>query len=276
MHPIGHEVNNLKYLVIKCGGSVLENLPEDFYQDVVSLQQSGEWMPVIVHGGGPLITKLLTKVNVKTEFVDGLRVTNKEVLDVVEMVLSGAVNKQVVRKLIAAGGSALGISGVDAGLLKAKPADNANVLGFVGEVVEVNQKVIKGVISQGYIPVISPVGIDENGQRYNINGDVAASAIAKSLEAGLCFISDIDGILVKKDGRKVKLASVSKSEVERMIADHTIWGGMIPKVKAAIDGLVHNIPEVGIINGFGKNNLIDYTKGFEVGTKIVLDGVIKK
>lgn len=266
----------MKYLVIKCGGSVLENLPEDFYQDVVSLQQSGEWMPVIVHGGGPLITKLLTKLNVKTEFVDGLRVTNKEVLDVVEMVLSGAVNKQVVRKLIAAGGSALGISGVDAGLLKAKPADNANVLGFVGEVVEVNQKVIKGVISQGYIPVISPVGIDENGQRYNINGDVAASAIAKSLEAGLCFISDIDGILVKKDGRKVKLASVSKSEVERMIADHTIWGGMIPKVKAAIDGLVHNIPEVGIINGFGKNNLIDYTKGFEVGTKIVLDGVIKK
>ncbi len=264
----------MKYLVIKFGGSVLENLPESFYKDVVSLHQSGEWVPVIVHGGGPLITKLLKSLNVETTFVNGLRVTNQQVLDVVEMVLSGSVNKQVVRKIMGAGGKAFGISGVDGLLLKARPAESAESLGFVGEVVEVNHALIEGVIKQGYIPVISPVGIDEEGQRYNINGDVAASAIAKALEANLCFISDIPGIMVEKDGSKTKLSKVTKSTVEELIRNQTIWGGMIPKVKAAIDGLVHNIPEVGIINGLEENSLTEYTNGKEVGTKIVLDEVL--
>lgn len=263
----------MKYIVIKCGGSVLENLPNSFYKDIVSLHNSGEWIPVIVHGGGPLITELLTKLNVETTFVDGLRVTNQQVLDVVEMVLSGSVNKQVVRKIIASGGSACGISGVDGSLLKAKPAQNAKNLGYVGEVVEVDGELIKGIITQGYIPVISPVGIDETGQRFNINGDVAASAIAKALEANLCFISDIPGILVEKDGVKTKLSKASRTEVEELINNGTIYGGMIPKVKAAIDGLVHRIPEVGIVNGFEEKSLLDYTNGKEVGTKIVLDEV---
>jgi acetylglutamate kinase len=263
----------MKYIVIKWGGSVLEKLPETFYRDVVTLHQSGEWVPIIVHGGGPLITELMQKLNIETKFVNGLRVTSQPVLDIVEMVLSGAVNKQVVRKIIEAGGNAIGISGVDGGLLKAMPTDEAGNLGYVGEVVEVNHKLIEGMINQGYIPVISPVGIGEGGQRYNINGDVAASAIAKSLGANLCFISDIPGILVEKDGQKTKLEKVSKSEVEELIQNQIIWGGMIPKVKAAIDGLVHNIPEVGIINGLVENSLIDYTNGKEVGTKIVLDEV---
>lgn len=264
----------MKYLVIKFGGSVLENLPESFYKDVVSLHQSGEWVPVIVHGGGPLITKLLKSLNVETTFVNGLRVTDQQVLDVVEMVLSGSVNKQVVRNIMGAGGNAFGISGVDGLLLKAQPAENAESLGFVGEVVEVNHALIEGIIKQGYVPVISPVGIDEKGQRYNINGDVAASAIAKSLEANLCFISDIPGIMVEKDGVKTKLSKVTKSTVEELISNQTIWGGMIPKVKAAIDGLVHHIPEVGIINGLEENSLTDYSNGKEVGTKIVLDEVL--
>ncbi|WML51284.1 acetylglutamate kinase [Neobacillus sp. PS3-12] len=263
----------MKYIVIKWGGSVLEKLPKSFYQDVVSLHQSGEWTPIIVHGGGPLITELLQKLNVETTFINGLRVTSQPVLDIVEMVLSGAVNKQVVRKILEAGGNAFGISGVDGGLLQAKPTEASDTLGFVGEVVNVNHKLIEGVINQGYIPVISPVGIGEDGQRYNINGDVAASAIAKSLGANLCFISDIPGILVEKDGQKIKLTKATKKEVEELIDNQTIWGGMIPKVKAAIDGLVHNIPEVGIINGLEENSLIDYTNGNEVGTKIVLDEV---
>jgi len=263
----------MKYIVIKWGGSVLEKLPKSFYKDVVALHQSGEWTPIIVHGGGPLITELLQKLNVETTFVNGLRVTNQHVLDIVEMVLSGAVNKQVVRKIMEAGGNAFGISGVDGCLLKAKPTDSSEILGYVGEVVEVNHKLIEGIINQGYVPVISPVGIGENGQRYNINGDVAASAIAKSLGANLCFISDIPGILVEKDGQQTKLAKVSKSDVEELINNQTIWGGMIPKVKAAIDGLVHNISEVGIINGLEENSLIDYTIGKEIGTKIVLDEV---
>jgi acetylglutamate kinase len=261
----------MKFLVIKCGGSVLENLPRSFYEDVVKLNESGEWTPILVHGGGPLITQLLKNLNVETTFVNGLRVTNHEVLDVVEMVLSGSVNKQVVRNIIEVGGDAFGVSGVDGSLLKATPTKNAETLGFVGEVVEVNKNVIKGIIEQGYIPVISPLGIDASGQRYNINGDIAASAIAKALEANLCFISDIPGILVEVDGTKTKLDKVSKTKVEELINNQTIYGGMIPKVTAAIDGLVHNIPEVGIINGFDKNSLIDYSNGKMVGTKIVLE-----
>lgn len=261
----------MKYLVIKCGGSVLENLPRSFYEDVKSLHQSGEWTPIIVHGGGPLITSLLKRFNIGTKFVNGLRVTNLQVLDIVEMVLSGSVNKQVVRNIIEVGGSAIGISGVDGMLLEAKPSADSNLLGFVGEIVEVNHKLIESIINQGYIPVISPIGIDASGQRYNINGDVAASAIAKALEANLCFISDIPGILIEKNGEKIKLNKVSKALVEELIRNQTIYGGMIPKVTAAIDGLVHNIPEVGIINGFEKNSLIDYANGKKVGTKIVLE-----
>ena len=264
----------MKYMIIKCGGSVLENLPKSFYDDIVSLHQSGEWTPIIVHGGGPLITSLLKNLNVETSFVNGLRVTDDQVLNIVEMVLSGSVNKKIVRNVIEAGGKAFGISGVDGTLLKAKPNENAKVLGFVGDVVEVNRKVIEGIIHEGFIPIISPVGIDEFGQRYNINGDVAASAIAKALGANLCFISDIPGILIEKDGQRVKLAKVSRTKVEEMIDNQTIWGGMIPKVKAAIDGLAHNIPEVGIINGLKEKSLIDYSHGKEIGTKIVLDEVI--
>ena len=260
----------MKYLVIKCGGSVLENLPNSFYEDVISLQQQGEWMPIIVHGGGPLINKLLKSLQVETTFVNGLRVTNHEVLDIVELVLSGSVNKQVVRKIIESGGSALGVSGVDGGLLKAKPIEN-KALGFVGEVTEVNMQVIEGIINQGFIPVISPVAIGADGQRYNINGDIAASAVAKALGANLCFISDIPGILVEKNGQQSKLDKVSKTKVEELIDNQTIYGGMIPKVTAAIDGLVHNIPEVSILNGFEKGSLLDYTNGKEVGTKIVLE-----
>jgi acetylglutamate kinase len=261
----------MKYLVIKCGGSVLENLPRSFYEDVVQMHQSGEWTPIIVHGGGPLITSLLKNLNVETTFVNGLRVTNHDVLDIVEMVLSGSVNKLVVRNLVEVGGNAFGISGVDGGLLKAVPTADAKTLGFVGEVVGVNQSVIEGIVNQGYIPVISPIGIDASGQRYNINGDIAASAIAKALGANLCFISDIPGILIEKNGVKTKLDKATKSTIEELINNQTIYGGMIPKVKAAIDGLVHNIPEVGIINGFDKNSLIDYTAGKDIGTKIVLE-----
>ncbi|MED3562458.1 acetylglutamate kinase [Bacillus xiapuensis] len=261
----------MKYLVIKCGGSVLENLPRSFYEDIVQIHESGEWTPIIVHGGGPLITGLLKNLNVETTFVNGLRVTSLQVLDVVEMVLSGSVNKQVVRNIIEAGGNAYGVSGVDGSLLKAKPVENSEVIGFVGEVVDVNKSVVENIIHQGYIPVISPIGIDENGQRYNINGDIAASAVAKALEASLCFISDIPGILIETNGEKKKLDQVSKAAVEELIHNQTIYGGMIPKVTAAIDGLVHNIPEVAILNGFDKNSLIDYVNGKKIGTKIVLE-----
>ncbi|MFD1739638.1 acetylglutamate kinase [Bacillus salitolerans] len=261
----------MKYLVIKCGGSVMEQLPSSFYEDIVDLHVSGEWMPIIVHGGGPLISTLLKTNGIETKFVDGLRVTTEEVLDVVEMVLSGTVNKQIVRRLLKHGGKAFGISGVDGTLLKTIPTTNHHELGFVGEVAEVNKNIIETIIDAGFIPVISPVGIDEEGQRYNINGDIAASAVAKALGGSMCMISDIPGIYTEVDGEKFTLNKLTKKEVEKLIDRGMISGGMVPKVKAAIDGLVHQVPEVVIINGMEPNSLKRFTEGNEIGTKIVLD-----
>jgi acetylglutamate kinase len=261
----------MKYIVVKLGGSVMEQLPASFYQNIVQLHQSKQWTPIIVHGGGPLITSLLKNLNIETKFVNGLRVTDEQVLDIVEMVLSGSANKQIVRQLIEAKGTALGVSGVDGALLKAQPVKGSKELGFVGEVVEVNSKLIIEIVEQGYIPVISPIGIDDSGQRYNINGDIAASAVANALAANLCFISDIPGIYIEENNQKLTLNTITKVEVEAMINSGQIHGGMIPKVKAALDGLVHQVPEVSIVNGSDENSLIHYCYGQEIGTKIVLN-----
>jgi acetylglutamate kinase len=261
----------MKYIVVKIGGSVLEQLPASFYKNFVELHQLKQWSPIIVHGGGPLINSLLKTLNIETKFVNGLRVTNEQVLDLVEMVLSGSVNKQIVRQLIEAEGTALGISGVDGSLLKAQPILGSEAFGYVGEVVAVNTNIISSIIHQGYIPVISPIGIDGKGQRYNINGDIAASAVASALGANLCLISDIPGIYIEKDNQKHTLNNITSSEVAAMINSGQIHGGMIPKVKAALDGLVHQVPEVSIINGLAENSLLQYCNGETVGTKIVLD-----
>ncbi len=259
----------MNYLVIKCGGSVLEQLPHTFYSDMISLQKSGEWNPVIVHGGGPLINSLLEKLDIPTQFVDGLRVTTAEMLDVIEMVLSGTVNKRIVRDIHGAGGKAIGISGVDGNLITACPTIDSARLGFVGDVESVQHHIIEQLSLQGWIPVISPIGIDVEGQRYNINGDIAASAIASSLGAKLCFVSDIPGIRVGKGNDSEVLASATKEELESMIEAGQITGGMIPKVRAAIDGLVHDVPEVVIINGMVEGSLLDYLDGKAVGTKLI-------
>lgn len=271
MLPIGHkEERRMKYIVVKLGGSVMEQLPASFYKNIVELHQSKQWIPIIVHGGGPLITSLLKTLNIETKFVNGLRVTDEQVLDIVEMVLSGAVNKQIVRKLTGDVGKAYGISGVDGSLLTAGPIQGSEELGFVGEVVSVNTELIEKIAQQGYIPVISPIGIDGNGQRYNINGDITASAVASALGANLCLISDIPGIYIEKGEEKITLNTISKKEVETMIDSGQIHGGMIPKVRAALDGLVHDVPEVSIINGLEENSLLSYCNGEAIGTKIVL------
>lgn len=258
----------MKYIVIKCGGSVLDDLPESFYSNIVSLHQGGQWQPIIVHGGGPLISSLSKKLDFQTQFVNGLRVTTDEMLDVVEMVLSGSVNKKVVRYLSAAGGKAVGVSGIDGQLLEAKLIDQK--LGFVGEVISVNDILIHTICEAGFIPVISPIGIDRQGQRYNINGDMAAAAIATALGASLCLISDIPGIYTEQDEERVILKQVTKLQVEEMIDNQVITGGMIPKVQSALDSLAHNVPEVAIINGLEENSLLHFCEGKAVGTKLVL------
>lgn len=261
----------MNYVVIKCGGSVFNALPDSFYKNIVDIQETGEWKPIIVHGGGPLISSLLDQMGVETTFVNGLRVTTDEVLDVVEMALSGSMNKQIVRSLMKNNGMAYGMSGVDGALLRATPTEKAKDLGYVGEVSEVNTSIIEKITDQGFIPVISPVGLDGNGQRFNINADMAASSIAQALGAKLCFISDIPGIYVEEDGKKTTLHRVGKEKIEQLIETKVIQGGMIPKVQSALKALAHRVPEVSIVNGLETDSLVDFMNGEQVGTRILLD-----
>ncbi|WP_453990477.1 acetylglutamate kinase [Bacillus nitroreducens] len=252
----------METIVIKCGGSILSELSEAFFNSIKELKESG-YKVVVVHGGGPEIGHTLTSLNIESEFVNGLRKTTKEVLDVVEMVLSGKVNKKVVMELEKAGIPSLGLSGCDAKLIQAKPVDLEN-LGYVGEVEQVNVSFLENLLTQDYVPVISPLGMDEEFTKYNINADTAAASVAIALKAKhLLFVTDVDGI--KKDGEV--LPSLSTDSVLSLIEEGTIYGGMIPKVKAALSALNDGgLNEIIIINGKGSLLSID---GTLKGTKIV-------
>lgn len=262
------------FMVIKCGGSVFDTLPDSFFQQVVGLQRSGEWMPILVHGGGPAISQMLKALDIPTTFVNGLRVTTPEVLDTVEMVLSGRINKQMVRKLKQCGGKAIGLSGVDGELLVVKQVADQQ-LGLVGEVVQVNSPLIKSLTEQGLIPVISPIGSDEQGTHYNVNADTAAAAIAGALKAPLCFVSDIPGIYVEEDGEQHVLSQASKAHLEALIQEQVITGGMVPKVEAALTALTQQAPEVVILDGTDESALLRFSQGEPVGTRIVLEGALR-
>ncbi|BDG34786.1 acetylglutamate kinase [Geobacillus sp. 44B] len=233
-----------KTVVIKCGGSVLSDLSSAFFTSLQAMYAQGMNI-VLVHGGGPEIGQMLKRLQVHSEFVNGLRKTTKEVLDVVEMILAGKVNKQLVALLQQHGLPAVGISGLDAGLLEAAPIDFMK-LGYVGEVVDVNAAFIHQLLQLRYIPVISPLGADKNGQKYNINADTAAGAVAKAIKATqLLFVTDVPGIL--RDGAVVERATVEA--IEQMIKGGVITGGMIPKVKAALAALSESLHEVMIVSG---------------------------
>src|SRR5690606_28882127 len=254
--------------VMKCGGSTLAALPSSFFAELRQLQQDGVAL-VIVHGGGPAISETLDKLGIETEFVQGLRKTNDEVLDVVEMVLAGRINKEIVRKMQSSGAQAIGLSGVDGMLIQAKPVANSAEIGFVGDVTHVNATIVEGIMSMGYIPVIAPIGIDENGQRYNINADTAAGAVASELGVSrMIVVTDVPGIMKTIEGEKVTLPSVTVADVEAMIASGEIYGGMIPKVRAAIQCLQGDVQEVVIVSGAQEGVLTQAVKAGGVGTII--------
>lgn len=256
--------------VIKCGGSTLAALPETFFQEMRKLQEEGK-IPVIVHGGGPAISETLTKLNIETEFVGGLRKTNEAVLDVVEMVLAGTINKEIVRKIQSSGAKAVGLSGVDGHLIEAKPVENAAEVGLVGNVTRVNAGLIEGIVALGYIPVIAPVGLGADGsQRYNINADTAAGAVASFLGVSrMIVVTDVPGILKTVDGERVVLSTATVEEIGEMIDTGEIYGGMIPKVKAALQCIQGDVQEVVIVDGSQPNVLTDVVNGVRVGTRIV-------
>lgn len=259
---------NQSCFVMKCGGSTLAALPDAFFVDLKQLQQSG-MIPVIVHGGGPAISETLTKLGIESEFVGGLRKTNEAVLDVVEMVLAGQINKEIVRKIQQSGGRALGLSGVDGELMQSRPVANADQVGLVGDVVRVNAELIQGIVEMGYMPVLAPIGIGADAQRYNINADTAAGAVASQLGVErMVVVTDVPGIMKTMDGEKRVLPVVTVAEIEEMIAGGDIYGGMIPKVRAAIQCIQGQVKEVVIVNGSEPRVLSRTLGGEALGTRI--------
>ncbi len=238
-----------KIIVVKYGGNAMisEELKLQVMEDLVLLWLIGV-KPVLVHGGGPEISDMLKKVGKQSEFVDGLRVTDKETAEIVQMVLAGKINKQLVNLLGEFGGNAVGISGIDGHLIEAKVKDER--LGFVGEITSVNVQPILDLIEKEYIPVVSTVGCDKDGNVYNINADTAASYIAGAMKAErLITMTDIPGILRDVNDPDSIIKRVTTEEARQLFADGVISGGMIPKVECCIEAIEKGVRRVTILDG---------------------------
>ena len=240
---------NGKVLVVKYGGNAMVNqtLKEQVMEDIVLLHLIGVKV-VLVHGGGPEISEMMAKLGKEPKFVDGLRVTDKETVDIVQMVLAGKINKSLVNYLEMKGGKAMGVSGMDGKLIEAKMKDER--LGYVGEITNINIGCVEDLLNNGYIPVISTVGCDDEGNVYNINGDTAAARIAGALNAErLIMMTDIAGILKDKDDPSTLIPEITISEAQDLFEQGVIQGGMIPKVKCCIDAIGHGVKNVIIMDG---------------------------
>lgn len=238
-----------KILVVKYGGNAMtsETLKHSVARDLSLLHHIGVKV-VLVHGGGPEITELLEKIGKETRFVDGLRVTDRETVEVAQMVLAGKINKSLVNLLECSGSPAIGLSGIDGHMIKAKLRDER--LGYVGSITEVDPKPILDVLEKGYIPVISTLGCDSDGNVYNINADTAAARIAAALSAeSLITMTDIAGILRDKNDPSTLISHIHVSETARLIEDGVIGGGMIPKVECCTSAVLGGVKRVFIIDG---------------------------
>ncbi len=270
-----------KTFVIKYGGHAMgdQKLSELFARDVVLLKQVGIH-PVVVHGGGPQIGKMLERLAVKSEFVDGLRVTDAATVEIVEMVLSGAINKQIVNVINGAGGTAIGLSGKDGGLIQASKLrrtrrdEQSNIeslldLGFVGEPSRINPQILTSLEQAGMIPVIAPIGVGQDGQTYNINADTVAGAVAGALGAArLLLLTDVEGVL---DGTGAVLTDLTLEEVRRLMADGTITGGMIPKLETCMAAVEQGVSAAVILDG-----RIPHTMLLEIFTDRGIGTLIKR
>ncbi len=238
-----------KIIVVKYGGNAMqsEELKNAVMNDIVLLSFIGIKV-VLVHGGGPEISEMLKRIGKKSEFVNGLRVTDKETAEIAQMVLAGKINKSLVGLIESIGGSAIGLSGMDGHMITACPLDEK--LGFVGDVTDVNPKPILDVLEKGYIPVISTVGYDKEENCYNINADTAAAKIAAALHAeSLISMTDIDGILRDVNDPKSLIPVINVSEAPQLMHEGIISGGMIPKIECCIEAIRQGVKKVFIING---------------------------
>lgn len=241
-------------VVIKYGGNAMTDpaLKEGFAKDVVLLKLVGIH-PVVVHGGGPQINDLLQKVGKEGVFVQGMRVTDSETMDIVEMVLGGHVNKEITSLLNQHGGRAVGITGRDSHFIKAKkmfintPERNGVDIGQVGQVESIDTSLIRGMVERGYIPVVAPIGVGRQGEAFNINADVVAGKLAEEMKAEkLIMMTNISGVL-DKEGKL--LTNLTPKRIDDLIADGTLHGGMLPKISSAVDAAVHGVKATHIIDG---------------------------
>ena len=240
---------NGEIVVVKYGGNAMinEQLKQQVMEDIVLLHLIGVKI-VLVHGGGPEINDLMDKLGKKPEFVDGLRVTDRETVDIVQMVLAGKVNKTLVNLLEMKGGKAMGISGMDGCLIEATCKDER--LGFVGRITNIHIEPVNDLLEKGYIPVISTIGCDKQGNAYNINGDTAAAYIAGALKAErLIMMTDIAGILRDKDDPSTLIPDITIDEAKQLYAEGVISGGMIPKVDCCIEAIKSGVKNVIIMDG---------------------------
>jgi len=255
--PYMHQYNGSS-LVIKYGGHAMtdKEMQISFASDIALLQQVGS-KPVVVHGGGPQIEQMLKKLNIKTGFVDGLRVTDKNTVKIVEMVLSGAINKSIVAAIMSAGAKAVGISGKDGGLIKAEKImsrrdpesaiEKVVDLGFVGKPSNIDNKVLDALMQGGLIPVVAPLGLGEDGQTYNINADTVAGAISSSLGAKrMLMLTDVPGVL-EKDGSLIK--ELSSKQAKNLIKKGIVTSGMIPKLETCIEAVESGTDAAVILDG---------------------------
>ncbi len=259
-----------KIVVVKYGGNAMinEQLKQQVMEDITLLWLIGVKV-VLVHGGGPEINELMQKVGKIPQFVDGLRVTDKETVDIVQMVLAGKVNKDLVKLIQSKGGHAVGLSGIDGGILEAEVKNEA--LGYVGRITKVRTKPIEDLLENHYIPVISTVASDRNGNSYNINGDTAAAVIAGALGAErLIMMTDIAGILQDKDAPSTLIPRITVSEAKKLYENGVISGGMIPKVDCCIDALDKGVGVVVIMDGRVPHSiLIELLTEEDTGTMVM-------
>ena len=238
-----------KYVVAKYGGNAMTDpqLKKSVMQDILLLQLVGVKI-ILVHGGGPEISAMLKKLSIESHFENGLRVTDDDTMEVVQMVLAGKVNKSLAADLFALGGRAVGLCGIDGGLIKVHQKNEK--LGHVGEIDEINTKILDDLLDGGFIPVISSIGIDDNGNPYNINADTAAAKIAAALHAeSMVVMSNINGVLRDKDDENSLISQMSLADAEELKKSGIIAGGMIPKVDCCTNAVKEGVKKVFIING---------------------------
>ncbi|MDD3895162.1 MAG: acetylglutamate kinase [Syntrophomonadaceae bacterium] len=261
-----------KRVVIKYGGAAMGDcmLKEKIMQDIVLMKYVG-MHPIIVHGGGPEINIMLKRLNLKSEFVDGLRVTDHDTMEIVEMVLGGKVNKEIVAGINASGGKAIGISGKDGKLIMATPAEDSERMGFVGRVGQINPEIITTLIENGYIPVIAPIGMDEQRNSYNINADLVAAAIAVAMKADkLVLLTDVPGLLRDPKDPDTLISVLKTSEVVKYIEQGVISGGMTPKVQCCVEAVTGGVGRTHIVDGRVPHSiLLEVFTRQGVGTMVV-------